>query len=105
MMKTLEVIGEAVRNPKYPFRKAEHQPKKARKTATNAEKSRNISIWATGWLKKWPEAGFAQPVQKDASQIRPNLTEEEKSPLAVRADSEKFQFVRHGFEAVPGGDA
>ena len=31
MMKTLEVIGEAVRNSKYPFRKTEHQPKKARK--------------------------------------------------------------------------
>ena len=31
MMKTVEVIGEAVRNPKHPFRKTEHQPKKARK--------------------------------------------------------------------------
>jgi hypothetical protein len=31
MMKTLEVIGEAVRGSKYPFRKTEHQPKKARK--------------------------------------------------------------------------
>jgi hypothetical protein len=31
MMKTLEAIGEAVRNPKYPFRKTEHQPKKALK--------------------------------------------------------------------------
>ena len=31
MMKTLEVIGEAVRNSKYPFRKTENQPKKARK--------------------------------------------------------------------------
>ena len=31
MMKTLEIIGEAVRNPNYPFRKTDHQPKKARK--------------------------------------------------------------------------
>ncbi len=31
MMKTLEAIGEAVRNPKYSFRKAEHQPRKERK--------------------------------------------------------------------------
>jgi hypothetical protein len=31
MMKTLEFIGEAIRDPKHPFRKAEHQPKKARK--------------------------------------------------------------------------
>ncbi|MDE3066779.1 MAG: hypothetical protein KGJ60_04420 [Verrucomicrobiota bacterium] len=31
MMKTLEVIGEAVRNPRPPFRKTAHQPKKALK--------------------------------------------------------------------------
>ena len=31
MMKTMEVISEAVRNPKHPFRKTEHQPKKALK--------------------------------------------------------------------------
>ena len=31
MMKTLEFMGEAIRNPKHPFRKTEHQPKKARK--------------------------------------------------------------------------
>jgi hypothetical protein len=31
MMKTLEFMGEAIRNPKHPFRKAENQPKKARK--------------------------------------------------------------------------
>ncbi len=31
MMKTFEAIGEVIRDPKHPFRKAEHQPKKARK--------------------------------------------------------------------------
>jgi hypothetical protein len=31
MMKTLEFMGEAIRNPKHPFRKMENQPKKARK--------------------------------------------------------------------------
>jgi len=31
MMKTIEAISEAIRDPKHPFRKAEHQPKKARK--------------------------------------------------------------------------
>jgi hypothetical protein len=31
MMKTMEVISEAVRNPKHPFRKTEHQPKKSLK--------------------------------------------------------------------------
>ena len=31
MTKSLEVISEAVRNPKHPFRKVDHQPKKALK--------------------------------------------------------------------------
>jgi hypothetical protein len=31
MTRTLDVISEAVRNPKYPFRKADNQPKKALK--------------------------------------------------------------------------
>ena len=31
MSKTLEVIAEAIRNPKHPFRKVDHQPKKALK--------------------------------------------------------------------------
>lgn len=31
MSKTLDVIVEAIRNPKHPFRKLEHQPKKALK--------------------------------------------------------------------------
>jgi len=31
MIKTLEVITEAIRNPNHPFRKADSQPKKSRK--------------------------------------------------------------------------
>lgn len=31
MSKTLDIIVEAVRNPKHPFRKLDHQPKKALK--------------------------------------------------------------------------
>ena len=31
MIKTLEVITEAIRNPKHPFRKADSQPKKSMK--------------------------------------------------------------------------
>ena len=31
MTRTIEVISEAVKNPKYPFRKTENQPKKAMK--------------------------------------------------------------------------
>jgi hypothetical protein len=31
MIKTLDVISEAIRDPKHPFRKVDHQPKKALK--------------------------------------------------------------------------
>ena len=31
MMKTIEVIGEVIRNPKHPFRKTSNHPKKALK--------------------------------------------------------------------------
>ena len=31
MMRTLEFMGEAIRNQKHPFRKTDNQPKKARK--------------------------------------------------------------------------
>jgi hypothetical protein len=31
MMKTMEIISEAIRNPRHPFRKADNQPKKAQK--------------------------------------------------------------------------
>ena len=31
MIKTLEVITEAIRNPNHPFRKADSQPKKSQK--------------------------------------------------------------------------
>lgn len=31
MSKTLDVIAEAIRNPKHPFRKVDHQPRKALK--------------------------------------------------------------------------
>ncbi len=32
MLKTMEVISEAIRNPKHPFRKADNQPKKSQKS-------------------------------------------------------------------------
>jgi hypothetical protein len=31
MMKTMEFMGEAIRNPKHPFRKTQNHPKKALK--------------------------------------------------------------------------
>jgi hypothetical protein len=39
MLKTFEVISEAVRSPKHPFRKTQQQPKKAMK---NRYERRNI---------------------------------------------------------------
>jgi hypothetical protein len=49
MMKTVEIIGEAVRNPKYPFRKTEHQPKKARKHRYERRKIREY-LHLGDWL-------------------------------------------------------
>ena len=40
MMKTIEVIGEVIRNPKHPFRKTEHHTKKSLK---NRHERRKIS--------------------------------------------------------------
>jgi len=49
MMKTLEVISEAVRNPKHPFRKTEHQPKKALKNRYERRKIREF-LQMKDWL-------------------------------------------------------
>lgn len=48
MMKTMEIISEAVRDPKHPFRKLEHQPKKALKNRYERRKIKeylNHSDW------------------------------------------------------------
>jgi hypothetical protein len=50
MMKTLDVIGEAIRNPKHPFRKTEHQPKKALKNRYERRKIKeylHLGDWLT----------------------------------------------------------
>ncbi|MGO8766371.1 MAG: hypothetical protein ACLQSR_14690 [Limisphaerales bacterium] len=49
MMKTWEAISEAIRDPKHPFRKAEHQPKKARKNRYERRKIREY-LHTTDWL-------------------------------------------------------
>ena len=49
MMKTLEVISEAVRNPKHPFRKTEHQPKKALKNRYERRKIKEF-LGMKDWL-------------------------------------------------------
>jgi hypothetical protein len=40
MMKTLETMGEVIRNPKHPFRKAEHHSKKSLKNRHERRKIR-----------------------------------------------------------------
>jgi hypothetical protein len=50
MMKTMETISEAVRNPKHPFRKTEHQPKKALKNRYERRKIKeflHLGDWLT----------------------------------------------------------
>ena len=40
MMKTLEIMGEAIRNPKHPFRKTQHHSKKSLKNRHERRKIR-----------------------------------------------------------------
>ncbi len=51
MTKSLEVITEAIRNPKHPFRKVDNQPKKAQKHRYERRKIRaylQLEDWAAG---------------------------------------------------------
>jgi hypothetical protein len=49
MMKTMETISEAIRNPKHPFPKTEHQPKKALKNRYERRKIKEYLHLGT-WL-------------------------------------------------------
>ena len=49
MMKTMEVISEAVRNPRHPFRKADNQPKKAQKNRYERRKIKEY-LHLADWL-------------------------------------------------------
>jgi hypothetical protein len=52
MMKTtMEVINEAVRNPNHPFRKTEHQPKKALKNRYERRKIKEY-LHLGDWLSE-----------------------------------------------------
>ena len=51
MTKSLEVISEAVQNPKHPFRKVDNQPKKPLKHRYERRKIKeylHLADWATG---------------------------------------------------------
>ncbi len=50
MMKTMEVISDAIRDPKHPFRKADNQPKKAQKNRYERRKIKeylHLGDWLT----------------------------------------------------------
>jgi len=49
MMKTMEVITEAVRDQKHPFKKTEHQPKKALKNRYERRKIKEF-LHLGDWL-------------------------------------------------------
>lgn len=49
MMKTFEAIGEAIRDPKHPFRKTEHHPKKAKKSRYERRKIKEY-LHMADWL-------------------------------------------------------
>jgi hypothetical protein len=51
MLKTMEVISEAVRNPKHPFRKADNQPKKAQKNRYERRKIKEY-LHLGDWLSE-----------------------------------------------------
>jgi hypothetical protein len=49
MMKTFEAIGEVIRDPRHPFRKTEHQPKKALKNRYERRKIKEY-LHMADWL-------------------------------------------------------
>ena len=51
MIKTLEAITEAIRNPKHPFRKADNQPKKAQKHRYERRKIKEY-LHLTDWQEE-----------------------------------------------------
>jgi hypothetical protein len=51
MMKTLAVMGEAIRNPKHPFRKTEHHTKKSLKNRHERRKIREY-LQLGDWLSE-----------------------------------------------------
>jgi len=64
MTKSLEVISEAVRNPKHPFPKVDNQPKKPQK---HRYERRKIKVYLTlgDWL--YPESMPEMPVPTRAT--------------------------------------
>src|ERR1700722_17078798 len=104
MMKTMEIISEAVRNPRHPFRKADNQPKKAQKNRYERRKIKEY-LHLGDWLAEEMAKQNLFRLFKKCLFVSLKTCSQEKSPLSLRADSKKFQLVCHGFEFVFGGDA
>ncbi|MEQ1936588.1 MAG: hypothetical protein ABL962_22275 [Fimbriimonadaceae bacterium] len=51
MTKTIEVISDAIRDPKYAFRKADHQPKKSLKHRYERRKIKEF-LHLTDWKEE-----------------------------------------------------
>lgn len=54
MTKTLDVLGEAIRNGKYPFRNLDNRPKKAQKHRYERRKVKEylqLGEWGTGEME------------------------------------------------------
>ncbi len=51
MTKTINSITEAIRNPKYPFRKADHHPRKSLRHRYERRKVREF-LHLGGWLEE-----------------------------------------------------
>jgi hypothetical protein len=49
MLKTIESISEALRNPKHPFRKADFRPKKSQKSRYERRKVKEY-LHLTDWM-------------------------------------------------------
>ena len=104
MMKTLEFMGEAIRNPKHPFRKTEQSAQKSAEKPLRAQENQGISPSDGLAVRRNGVRRILDSVSKKRQPVSSQPAAREKSPLAFRTDSKKFQLVGHGLEAVFGGD-
>ena len=83
MMKTLEFMGEAIRNPKHPFRKTENQPKKARKNRYERRKIKEFlhltDILAEEYLVRGLQADAAKMIRKEGKPSRRPIPFQERT--------------------------
>jgi hypothetical protein len=64
MMKTLEMLGEAVRKQKYPFHKTQHSPKKALKHRYERRKIKEYLHFKDWLAEDWRETAILESMPK-----------------------------------------